>query len=79
MSDQQVCTLQYLVCEYYIKPNSLHSACSATPGRRARGSSKQSDASFVPKLLPKPAQNPCDAQVLFLGLLIEYTEFNLNL
>ncbi|RGB34237.1 hypothetical protein C1646_760775 [Rhizophagus diaphanus] len=36
--------------------------CSATPGRRARGSSKQSDASFVPKLLLNPAQNPRDAQ-----------------
>ncbi|PKY16047.1 hypothetical protein RhiirB3_402457 [Rhizophagus irregularis] len=36
--------------------------CSATPERRVRGNSKQSDASFVPKLLPNPAQNPCDTE-----------------
>ncbi|RGB40616.1 hypothetical protein C1646_663662 [Rhizophagus diaphanus] len=29
---------------------------------RSRGSSKQSDASYTPKELPKPAANPCDAQ-----------------
>ncbi|CAI2186900.1 13200_t:CDS:2 [Funneliformis geosporum] len=36
--------------------------CHATPGRITRGSSKQPDSSFVPRLLPKPAQNPCDVQ-----------------
>ncbi|CAI2176153.1 20274_t:CDS:2, partial [Funneliformis geosporum] len=40
----------------------VYESCSATPGRRISGSGKQSDASFVPKLLPKPAQNPCDAE-----------------
>ena len=33
-----------------------------------RGSSKQPDDSFVPRLLSKPARNSCDLQVLFLEL-----------
>ncbi|CAI2177845.1 892_t:CDS:2 [Funneliformis geosporum] len=36
--------------------------CHVTPGHITRGSSKQLDSSFVPRLLPKPAQNLCDVQ-----------------
>ncbi|RIA89353.1 hypothetical protein C1645_824982 [Glomus cerebriforme] len=38
------------------------STCHATPVRITRGSSKQSDSSFVPRLMPKPARSPCDVQ-----------------
>ncbi|CAB4491903.1 unnamed protein product [Rhizophagus irregularis] len=46
-------------------PNRDHEvahACSSTPGCRSRGFSKQLDASYTPKQLPKPAANSCDAQ-----------------
>ncbi|CAG8589427.1 9123_t:CDS:2 [Funneliformis mosseae] len=36
--------------------------CYATPDLGGRGSHKQSDASFVPNLLPIPAQNPCETE-----------------
>ncbi|PKY52333.1 hypothetical protein RhiirA4_469904 [Rhizophagus irregularis] len=42
--------------------NTGSTTCSSTPGCRSRGFSKQSDASYTPKQLPKPAANPCDVQ-----------------
>ncbi|PKB98964.1 hypothetical protein RhiirA5_430504 [Rhizophagus irregularis] len=42
--------------------NTGSTTCSSTPGCRSRGFSKQSDASYTPKQLPKPAANSCDAQ-----------------
>ncbi|CAB5355992.1 unnamed protein product [Rhizophagus irregularis] len=42
--------------------NTGSTTCFSTPGCRSRGFSKQSDASYTPKQLPKPAANSCDAQ-----------------
>ncbi|CAB4405387.1 unnamed protein product [Rhizophagus irregularis] len=38
------------------------STCHATPGHITRSSSKQPDCSFTPRIMPKPAPNPCDLQ-----------------
>ncbi|EXX63756.1 hypothetical protein RirG_149340 [Rhizophagus irregularis DAOM 197198w] len=38
------------------------STCHTTPGHITRSSSKQPDCSFTPRIMPKPAPNPCDLQ-----------------
>ena len=63
-----VCLWMYIIIPNSIYLTLLYLACHATPGRITRGSSKQPDDSFVPRLLPNPAQNPCDTQVLFFEL-----------
>ncbi|CAJ0907726.1 10793_t:CDS:2, partial [Entrophospora sp. SA101] len=40
----------------------LYSACYTSGDGRRRGTYKQSDSSFVPSLLPKPAQYPSDSE-----------------
>ncbi|CAG8615480.1 14929_t:CDS:2, partial [Funneliformis caledonium] len=50
------------VVTYKTNKNEKKMLVSATPEHIARGPSKQADASFIPPLLPTPAQIPCDSE-----------------